>query len=222
MPSPRPLLAAASIAALLLTGCGGDDSEASDEVTPVKGVSTTSAPAATSTTEGPNATTAEPSTTAPTNTAPPSTKPPTTAPPSALLDEVLAAYDAAYADLLAAEAIPDENYPPLLDHMDTGQADTWRNVIRGLREKGQRIRPHASTPSWRRVESVEQPDETTVLVDVCRYDTEETIDAAGTVVDGVTRIYRYVDTFALIGGSWKWAGREWVDPSPDYSDCALQ
>lgn len=222
MPSPRPLLAAALIAALLLTGCGRGDSEASDEVTPVTGVSTTSTPAATSTTEVPDATTAAPSTTEPTNTAPPSTKPLTTAPPSALLDEVLAAYDAAYADLLAAEAIPDENYPPLFDHMDTGQADTWRNVIRGLREKGQRGLPSTAVPAWRRVESIEQSSETTVMLDVCRFDSTEIVDASGTFVGRDDQPYRYIETFERIGGSWKWSGREWVDPSPDYSDCALQ
>ena len=221
MPSPRPLLASASIAVLLLTGCGGDDT-ASNEVRPVSGVSTTSAPATTSTTTAADATTVAPSTTAPTNTAPPSTKPPTTAPPSALLDEVLAAYDAAYADLLAAEAIPDENYPRLLDHMDTSQADAWRNVIRDAREKGLRGRPNATVPSWRRVESFEQPGDTTVRIEVCRFDSSEVIDAAGALVGSDDQPYRYVETFELIGGRWKWSGREWVDPSPDYSDCALQ
>ena len=222
MPSPRPLFAAASIATLLLTGCGGDDSEASDEVTPVTGVSTTSTPAATSTTTTADTTTAVPPTTAPTASAPPSTRPLTTAPPSAVLDEVLAAYDAAYADLLAAEAIPDENYPPLTNHIHGGQLDAARNVIRGLREKGHKVRPNATVPSWRRVEAIDQSSNTRVLLEVCRVDPSEAVDTTGQVVDVGTRPYRYVETFELDGGSWKWSGREWVDPSPDYSDCASQ
>lgn len=222
MPSPRPLFAAASIATLLLTGCGGDDSEASDEVTPVTGVSTTSTPAATSTTTTADTTTAAPPTTAPTASAPPSTRPLTTAPPSALLDEVLAAYDAAYADLLAAEAIPDENYPALTNHIHGGQLDAARNVIRGLREKGLQVRSSATVPAWRRVESIERPTDNTALLEVCHLDSSEGVDVTGAVITSSRRPYRYVETFELIGGSWKWSGREWVDPSPDYSDCALQ
>jgi hypothetical protein len=148
------------------------------------------------------------------------TKPLTTAPPSPLLDEVVAAYDAAYADLLAAGAIPDENYPGLEDHMDHGQAEQWRTVIRDVRERGLRVRAADSSRPWRRVEAFDRISVDVVEIEVCRVDPEESVDALGVVVDVSHRAYRYVETLVRKEGQWKWSGREWVDPSASASDCA--
>lgn len=213
----RSVVAAALAATLLTAGCS-DDSSA--DPTPVTAGPTTSvAPTTTAGIETTTTTTAQAATST-TSVSPPVTKPLTTAPPSELLSEVTAAYDAAYADLLAAEAIPDENYPALENHMSSGQAEQWRSVIRRLRESGQRVSTHPTDPGWHRIEAVEFGADWVDLT-VCRLDTEQAVDREGRPIDGGTRPYRYVDTMELEDGRWVWAGREWVDPSSDFSDCAV-
>ena len=212
----QSVVAAALAATLLTAGCSDDSSADPTPVTagPTTAVdSTTTAGIETTTTVAQAATST-------TSASPPVTKPLTTAPPSPLLDEVTAAYDAAYADLLAAEAIPDENYAGLENHMSSGQAEQWRSVIRRLRENGQRVSAHPTDPGWRRIEAVEF-DADWVDLTVCRLDTEQAVDREGRPIDGGTRPYRYVDTMEMEDGKWVWAGREWVDPSSDFSDCAV-
>ncbi|MFN8051029.1 MAG: hypothetical protein U0Q22_06315 [Acidimicrobiales bacterium] len=149
---------------------------------------------------------------APTTVVVPSTKPLTTVVPSPLLTEIETAYDAAYADLLAAEAIPDENYPRLTDHIAPGQLEQWRSVIRQLRVDGKSVRPGEG--SWRRVELLRSLDASRVEIVVCRLDREST--------DGEpdSRTARYQESFDLIDGRWKWSGRQWLDRGAA-SDCAL-
>jgi hypothetical protein len=211
----RSVVAAALAATLLTAGCS-DDSSA--DPTPVTAGPTTAVDPTTTAGIETTTTVAEAATST-TSAAPPVTKPLTTAPPSELLAEVTAAYDAAYADLLAAEAIPDENYAGLENHMSSGQAEQWRSVIRRLRENGQRVVPGSG--GWVRVESIDQPSDALVRLTVCRLDTERSVDASGTPVATSSRAARYVEEFQMTGGGWIWSGREWVDPSPDYSDCAL-
>lgn len=212
----RSLAAAALTATLLATGCSDDTSA---DPTPVTAGPTTTADETTTTGAESTTTTAEPTTSTP-PTSTPVTKPLTTAPPSELLTEVTAAYDAAYADLLAAEMAMDENYPGLQDHIAGAQLEKWREVIRGLRADGKSVRDSPGTPEWRRIERIE-PSSDRVLLNVCRMQRQETVDQGGIGSGADTRPYRYLETLELIGGGWKWTGREWIDSAADGSDCAL-
>lgn len=151
---------------------------------------------------------------------PPPTKPLVTAPPSPLLDEVVAAYDAAYADLLAAEAIPDENYPALSDHVGEGQLEKWKSVIRELAAANERVR-RVDEGRWRRIEAIVDHGGGDVEITVCRFDPDETVDAAEEVVGASRRAYRYIETLWRVGEVWKWVGRQWIDSAFRSSDCAL-
>lgn len=154
-----------------------------------------------------------------TTAAPPVTKPLVTAPPSPLLDEVVAAYDAAYADLLAAEAIADENYPALGNHVGEGQLEKWQSVIRQLRTAGESVR-RVDDGRWRRIEDVVLHGDGDVEITVCRFDPDETVDAVGSVVGVDRRPYRFIETLWEFGDAWKWVGRQWVDSESQSSDCA--
>ena len=136
-----------------------------------------------------------------------------------LVAEATAAHDAAYSDLLAAEAVPDEYLPRLGDHMEPGQLEQWRSVIRRLREAGLRVRANDRLPSWRRVEHAEVVSTHEVRLDTCRFDTEEAIDAGGNVVSATETPHRYLETMVRSDTGWRWEGREWIDP-PDRTDCA--
>lgn len=216
----RSVVAATLAATLLTAGCS-DDSSA--DPTPVTaGPTTTVDP---TTTAGIESTTtvadAATSTTSASPTSPPVTKPLTTAPPSELLTEVTAAYDAAYADLLAATIAGDENSPALANHIAPGQLETWRSTIRGLRESGTTVRTVESSGPLRRIEGFSQVSDTMVELNVCRFPNEESVDPKGVITPPGDRPYRYLETLELIDGGWKWSGREWIDPSDEYSDCSL-
>lgn len=204
-----------------IAGCT-DDSASDDRRPVVDRTTTTAADAGTEvTTSTPDTSVESPSTSsAGTPVSPPSTRPLTTAPPSDLLTEVTAAYDAAYADLLAAGAIPDPNYPALTDHMDAGQAEQWRTVLRGLVSEGKRVQA-AESGRWQRVESLVESSDVAVDLIVCRFDPDPSIDSAGNVTNLDSRPYRYRETFLRVNGVWKWAGREWIDSNDSSSDCAL-
>ena len=136
-----------------------------------------------------------------------------------LVAEAIAAHDAAYADLLAAEAVPDEYLPRLVDHLEPGQLEQWRSVIRRLREKGLRVRANNRLPSWRRVEHSEVISTHEVRLNTCRLDTEEAVDGGGNVVSTTETPHRYLETMVRSDTGWRWEGREWIDP-PDRTDCA--
>lgn len=215
----RPVVVAgAATLSLVAVGCSDDPSVSAPDATSTTvagsggGSSTTSG--STTTEVGPGVTT--------TVVAPPVTKPLTTAPPSALLDEVTAAYDAAYADLLAAEAVMDENHERLDDHIAGVQLEQWRTVIRGLRADGLTVRDIPNAPEWRRVEAFEARSELAVVLEVCRMQRQETVDRSGLGSGPDERAYRYLETLEKIGGVWKWTGREWVDGAVAGSDCAQQ
>ena len=214
----------AGVLAAPMSGCADDRADAPK---PVTGITTTTARRATTTsapssgvTPATGLSTTVPSTATPSS--PPSTKPLTTAPPSQLLTEVTAAYDAAYADLLAAGAAADENMLTLDGHMDAGQAEQWRTVIRSLRDRGEHLVVASPAERWRRVESLGQPSPTVVTLNVCRFDPDTTVDSSGAVVGRDDRAFRYLETLTRKGGSWRWSGREWIDTSKDSSDCSLQ
>lgn len=214
-----PLLVAAGVLAAGLTGCGG----ASDRST-----TAVSAPDPTIASDGAATTTTTPATTVPASTstlppdAPPSTKPLTTAPPSPLLDEVVAAYDAAYADVLAALSVADESHPALGNHIAGGQLDRWIEVIRAARMSGVRTRVPDPSAAWRRVEAMEVRGVDEVQLTICRFEAREDFTPDGNVVGRSDRPFRYLETLARIGGMWKWTAREWIDGASDSSDCALQ
>lgn len=213
----RSVVAAALAATLLTAGCS-DDSSA--DPTPVTAGPTTSvAPTTAAGIE--TTTTVAQAATSTTSVSPPVTKPLTTAPPSQLLAEVTAAYDAAYADLLAATIAGDENSPALANHIAGAQLEQWREVIRGLKADGNIARVNSALQSWRRIEQFDSSNPTLASLIVCRFDNVESVDSTGTVVDPATRPFRYVESFEALEGEWKWIGREWVDPSGRESDCAL-
>jgi len=203
---------------MVLVGAGCTDDKAADPI-PVTSATSTTAPPATTAPTIASSTIPAPDSTTTTAAAPPSTKPLTTAPPSPLLTEVTAAYDAAYADLLAAEMALDENSPALPNHIAGAQLEQWRAVIRDARAAGLTARSHPGSSPWRRVEAM-VVEQDVVRLDVCRYDNTETIDRMGTVANPATRPFRYVETLRNVEGVWKWVGREWVDQSSEQSDCA--
>ena len=214
----RSVVAAALAATLLTAGCS-DDSSA--DPTPVTAGPTTSvAPTTTAGIE--TTTTTAQAATSTTTASPPVTKPLTTAPPSELLTEVTAAYDAAWDAVLAAAAIPDENFPGLSAHIGGGQLARWQELIRGARSDGVRTQISDAEAPWRRVEEITVQSPTRTILTVCRFDAREDVDGSGEVVNRSTRPYRYAETLDLEGGEWKWTGREWIDGRPDSSDCALQ
>jgi len=206
--------------AILSSACSNDDDAPPTPVTGHDRPTTTGSASSTAT----NTSSSEATTSAPAPSpvpSPPVTKPLTTAPPSALLDEVVAAYDAAYADLLAAEAVMDENHPALAHHIAGLQLERWREVIRGARVDGLTARPRQGGTSWRRVERFEQSSSHEVRLEVCSYDTTETVDASGVVVSRADRPFRFLETMTQDEGGWKWTAREWIDASQGFSDCAL-
>lgn len=214
----RSVVAAALAATLLTAGCS-DDSSA--DPTPVTAGPTTSVAPTTTAGIETTTTTAEAATST-TSVSPPVTKPLTTAPPSELLTEVTAAYDAAYADLLAATIAGDENSPALANHIAGAQLEQWREVIRGLKADGLSVRNDSASPEWRRVEAIDEVGARQVALDVCRVQRQETVDGAGVGSGAEGRPYRYRETLELVDGGWKWTGREWIDSSSDASDCASQ
>lgn len=141
---------------------------------------------------------------------------------SPLLAEVDAAYSDAYSALLAAAAIPDEDHPALVATMADGQREQWRSVIRRLREDGLSLRPVEGRARWHRIEAIEVLSPDIVRLDVCRFDPDESVGPDGVSVATSEHPYRYLETIERADGRWLWAGREWVDPSDRYSDCALQ
>jgi len=220
MASYRSLVALTLVVPVVLgvfaaAGCSGDDAAKPTPVTTTRPGPTTSTSAAPTTTV-----VAVAPTTTTTLAAPPPTKPLTTAPPSPLLDEVVAAYDAAYADLLAAGSIPDENSPALGRHIAGEQLEKWREVIRGLRVDGRHAAVTDAKSAWRRVESIVAQSATRVTLVVCRFDNVETVDRQGVVVDPSLRPFRYSEVFEL-EATWKWVAREWIDSTGSGSDCAL-
>lgn len=153
---------------------------------------------------------------------PPPTKPLVTAPPSPLLDEVVAAYDAAYADLLAAGAAPEEDHSDLGTHIADPQLGAIRDLLAELSRDGIVGRLDETRPPWRRIERFDLVDERTVRLEVCRFDPTEGVDRSGVVVDPATRPFRHADTMRQEEGAWKWTEREWLDDSGSSSDCASQ
>lgn len=212
----RSVVAAALAATLLTAGCS-DDSSA--DPTPVTAGPTTSvAPTTAAGIE--TTTTVAQAATSTTSVSPPVTKPLTTAPPSQLLAEVTAAYDAAYADLLAAGSIPDENYAGLANHVAGAQLETIKEMLRRSVLEGVRGVQDPTAPPWSRVEGIEMPSSTRVILNVCRFDNTDAVDAAGNVVSSADRPFRYLETIELLEGTWKWTAREWIDESRSASDCA--
>lgn len=163
--------------------------------------------------------TIDPGTTSTSVNAPVPTKPLTTAPPSELLTEITAVYDAAYSDLLAAEAIPDEHYAKLGDHMTPKLAEHWRQTLSQLRSSGLKVRQMAGTERWKRVERIELDDETHVAIVVCRFDPDEAIDAAGAVAQSDAWSYRVGEAFEFSEGTWKWSERTDITRGPSRSEC---
>ena len=138
MPPDRRRTSHGLVAALLaLTACSGGRADPR-RLEPVAETSTTTSATSTTTTSA----------------APPVTKPLTTAPPSPLLTEVVAAYDAAYQDLLAAGAVRDPDFPRLDDHIGGAQLDRSRELLAELVRRGVSVRENGER--WRRVESIEQ------------------------------------------------------------------
>ncbi|MEI2653351.1 MAG: hypothetical protein V9G12_14610 [Microthrixaceae bacterium] len=181
----RSVVAAALAATLLTAGCS-DDSSA--DPTPVTAGPTTSvAPTTTAGIE--TTTTVAQAATSTTSVSPPVTKPLTTAPPSELLTEVTAAYDAAYADLLAATIAGDENSPALANHIAGAQLETGGESFVGSVPMVTRARPHDSTVvvacrvdrRWRR--------HSAVSIEVCRFDNRtRLIRRAASLIERITAI----------------------------------
>lgn len=190
-----------------MTACGGDAHRA-ERVVPVQVTTTT-----VTTRTAPTTTAASLAA----STTPPVTKPLTTAPPSPLLDEVVAAYDAAYQDLLAAEATMDPNSPVLDDHMAGAQLEKVREVIRAFGSNGQAVRHVAG--GWLRIEVFDRVGATAVDLEICRMDRDVTVGKDGAVLASDARSFRYRESFDYLGGSWKWTGRVWLD-SDSQPDCA--
>ncbi|MEZ5321974.1 MAG: hypothetical protein R2698_07880 [Microthrixaceae bacterium] len=149
-------------------------------------------------------------------------RPAVTAPPSALLDEITAVYDAAWADLNEAVATLDEQNPDLGRHLAEPQLGSFRNAIRHLREQGRRVEPDPGG-QWRRVEAMTVRPHEVVDLEVCVLDPSDTFAADGTRLTSLEdRPQRLIETFWKYGDGWKWTAREWIDPSSTFSDCAMR
>lgn len=152
--------------------------------------------------------------------APPSTKPLVTAPPSPLLDEVVAAYDAAYADLRAALFAMDANHPDLGRHIAGAQLDKWRELIGEYASEGLTARA-SGRAGWRRVEAIHEVEPRVFELEVCRYDDVEGVGPDGDVRVRADRTFRYVETVESFQEELKWSARSITESSSAHSDCAL-
>jgi len=162
----------------------------------------------------------EPVSPQPHTTRPHTTLPPVTAPPSDLLTDVTAAYDAAMLAYDRASATPEGDLPNLQDFICCAHLPRIRALMRRERLSGI-ISANDTTNNWRRIEAITQLAPDDVDLEVCR-NTEivDTDIATGQQTRYPLRVTRYIDSMRLIDGVWKWWAREWVDPSPDYSDCS--
>ena len=146
--------------------------------------------------------------------------PPVTAPPSELLTEVTAAYDEAMLAYDRASASPSGDLPDLPDYICCAHLPRIRARLLSDRLNGV-ISTTDPSRRWRRIEAITQLAPDDVDLDVCR-DSQavETDLVTGQVTRYPARMYRFIDSMRLIDGRWKWWAREWVDPSPDYTDCS--
>lgn len=164
----------------------------------------------------------ETSTTRATTTTRPSTT--TTADPAVQTEaEVVDAYEAASEAFLDAAAIPDPDFPALLNtHVDP-MLDQRRGVLTQLKVQGRVIRLPENSIHSIEAESFELRDADTAVLDVCIVDDGERFDAATgeLLTDGEPGTSRFQAAMSRVDGRWVLAEQLLQEEWPGVAGCAV-